>query len=183
MSVCPVCGCKTDELDFVLCTLENNEEMVCSFCEKQIKKLYTDEEPAIAQVRWLNSVVEKEVPTREENILTALKTMQQKFAQDQQEEISAFSVENRLADTKRDVNVPPSFSNGSANITVDQYNNLVKRLEKLEKSFAKYKKAQLMKTVCELLVPVVLAIIIAIVFFASGLYDTLSLFTNSSSLY
>ena len=40
MSVCPVCGCKTDELDFVLCTIEKNEEMVCSFCEKQIKKFY-----------------------------------------------------------------------------------------------------------------------------------------------
>ena len=57
MSVCPVCGCKTDELDFVLCTIEKNEEMVCSFCEKQIKKLYSDPTPATAQVRWLSSVL------------------------------------------------------------------------------------------------------------------------------
>ena len=65
-------------------------------------------------------------------------------------------------------------SNSSQSISADQYNNLLKRLEKLEGDFAKYKKSQLIKMVVELGLPVVLAIIIAIIFFASGLYDSLS---------
>jgi hypothetical protein len=175
MSVCPVCGCKTDELDFVLCTIENNEEMVCSFCEKQIKKLYSDETPATAQVRWLSSVVEKEVPSRPQNITVALSAMQIKFVSEEQETVKPSTIENQFADIKNDVNIPPISSNkGAQNISIDQYNALIKRVEALEKSISAFKKAQLMKTVIELGVPVVLAIIIAIVFFASGLYDSLS---------
>ena len=178
MSVCPVCGCKTDELDFVLCTIEKNEEMVCSFCEKQIKKLYADEVPATAQIRWLNSVIEKDVSTRPQNVVAALKSMQVKFAPKAQEEIKPSTSGNQLADIKRDVNIPSAFNNGTSNISIDQYNNLVARLEKLEKSFNKYRKAQLMKTVMELGIPVILAIIIAIIFFSSGLFDSLSMLTS-----
>ena len=84
----------------------------------------------------------------------------------------------QLIDIKRDINIPPSFSNGTSSISMDQYNNLVKRLENLEKSFAKYKKAQLIKMIVELGVPVILSIIIAIIFFASGLFDSLSMLTS-----
>ena len=178
MSVCPVCGCKTDELDFVLCTLEKNEEMVCSFCEKQIKKLYSDEVPATAQVRWLSSVVEKDVPSRPQNIMVALSAMQSKFAPVASEKPTSSSIESQFVNIKRDINVPPTVTNGVQGISVDQYNNLVKRLEALEGSFAKYKKAQLVKMVAELGIPIVLAIIIAIIFFASGLYESLSMITS-----
>ena len=174
MSVCPVCGCKTDELDFVLCTIEKNEEMVCSFCEKQIKKFYSDETPAVAQVRWLSSVLEKEVPSRPQNISVALNDMKNKFAPESNETVSAGAIESQFNGIRRDVNVQPNPSNGSQSISADQYNNLLKRLEKLEGDFAKYKKSQLIKMVVELGLPVVLAIIIAIIFFASGLYDSLS---------
>ena len=180
MSVCPVCGCKTDELDFVLCTLEKNEEMVCSFCEKQIKKLYSDEVPATAQVRWLSSVVEKDVPSRPQNIAVALNAMQRKFAPTELsgKQPSSSAIESQFENIKRDVNIPPVATSGAPNISVDQYNNLVKRLEALEGSFAKYKKAQLVKMVAELGIPIVLAIVIAIIFFASGLYDSLSMITS-----
>jgi hypothetical protein len=174
MSVCPVCGCKTDELDFVLCTIEKNEEMVCSFCEKQIKKLYSDPTPATAQVRWLSSVVEKEVSSRPQNISVALDVMKNKFAPESNETVSAGAIESQFNSIRRDVNVQPNLSNGSQSISADQYNNLLKRLEKLEGDFSKYKKSQLIKMVVELGLPVVLAIIIAIIFFASGLYDSLS---------
>ena len=174
MSVCPVCGCKTDELDFVLCTIEKNEEMVCSFCEKQIKKLYSDPTPATAQVRWLSSVLEKEVPSRPQNISVALNDMKNKFAPELNETVSAGAIESQFNSIRRDVNTQQNLSNGSPSISVDQYNNLLKRLEKLEGDFSKYKKSQLIKMVIELGLPVVMAIIIAIVFFASGLYDSLS---------
>lgn len=178
MSVCPVCGCKTDELDFVLCTIEKNEEMVCSFCEKQIKKLYSDSTPATAQVRWLSSVVEKEVSSRPQNIAIALNEMQRKFAPVESEKPISSEIEQQFTNIKKDISAPSTFSSGAPNISAEQYNNLVKRLEKLEDSFAKYKKAQLIKVIMELGFPVILAIIIAIIFFSSGLYDSLSMLTS-----
>mgnify|MGYP003423780061 FL=1 len=174
MSVCPVCGCKTDELDFVLCTIEKNEEMVCSFCEKQIKKLYSDETPSTAQVRWLSSVLEKEVPSRPQNISVALNAMKSKFAPETNEAVSTGAIESQFNSIRRDVNVPSNLSSGAPSISVDQYNNLLKRLEKLEGDFSKYKKSQLIKMVIELGLPVVLVIVLAIIFFASGLYESLS---------
>lgn len=178
MSVCPVCGCKTDELDFVLCTIEKNEEMVCSFCEKQIKKLYSDPTPATAQVRWLSSVLEKEVPSRPQNISVALNAMKSKFAPEANETVSERAIESQVNSIKRDVNMPLNPSNGAPNISVDQYNNLIKRLEKLEGDFSKYKKSQLIKMVIELGLPVVMLILLAIIFFASGLYESLSQLTS-----
>lgn len=174
MSVCPVCGCKTDELDFVLCTIEKNEEMVCSFCEKQIKKLYSDETPSTAQVRWLSSVLEKEVPSRPQNISVALNAMKSKFAPETNEAVSTGAIESQFNSIRRDVNAPSNLSSGAPSISVDQYNNLLKRLEKLEGDFSKYKKSQLIKMVIELGLPVVLVIVLAIIFFASGLYESLS---------
>lgn len=174
MSVCPVCGCKTDELDFVLCTIEKNEEMVCSFCEKQIKKLYSDPTPATAQVRWLSSVLEKEVPSRPQNISVVLNAMKSKFAPETNETVSERAIESQVNSIRRDVNTPINPSNVAPNISVDQYNNLLKRLEKLEGDFSKYKKSQLIKMIIELGLPVVMLILLAIIFFASGLYDSLS---------
>lgn len=173
MSICPVCGCKTDELDFVLCTIEKNEEMVCSFCEKQIKKLYNDNTPALTQIRWLNSVIEKEVPSRPANILSALNDIKAKYSSGNEEKPTVSSVGKQVTNIKRDIASPESQS-GAPEITVDQYNALNKRIDALEKSLSGMKKAQLMKTIIELGVPVVIAIIIAIVFFASGLYESLS---------
>ena len=178
MSICPVCGCKTDELDFVLCTIEKNEEMVCSFCEKQIKKLYSDPTPATAQVRWLSSVLEKEVPSRPQNISVALNAMKSKFVPETNETVSTGAIESQFGSIRRDVNVQSNLSNGSSSISVDQYNNLLKRLEKLEGDFSKYKKSQLIKMVIELGLPVVLVIVLAIIFFASGLYESLSQFLS-----
>ena len=174
MSVCPVCGCKTDELDFVLCTIEKNEEMVCSFCEKQIKKLYSDETPSTAQVRWLSSVLEKEVPSRPQNISVALNAMKSKFAPETNEAVSTGAIESQFNSIRRDVNVPSNLSSGAPSISVDQYNNLLKRLEKLEGDFSIYKKSQLIKMIIELGLPVVMLILLAIIFFASGLYESLS---------
>jgi hypothetical protein len=148
--------------------------MVCSFCEKQIKKLYSDETPSTAQVRWLSSVLEKEVPSRPQNISVALNAMKSKFAPETNEAVSTGAIESQFNSIRRDVNVPSNLSSGAPSISVDQYNNLLKRLEKLEGDFSKYKKSQLIKMVIELGLPVVLVIVLAIIFFASGLYESLS---------
>ncbi|MBR2877295.1 MAG: hypothetical protein IKC01_09160 [Clostridia bacterium] len=178
MSVCPVCGCKTDELDFVSCKLENCEEKVCSFCEKQIKKLYLEETPATAQIRWLSSVIAKDIPVREPELTKALLKMQEKFAPEESADNAKTAVENfnpgaDFAGFRQDVRAIQQ--GGNANTATDeQIKSILNRLDKLEASFKKYKRSQLIKMVVELMLPVVMLILILIVFFASGLFDTLT---------
>jgi hypothetical protein len=100
--------------------------------------------------------------------------MKSKFVPETNETVSTGAIESQVNSIKRDVNMPINPSNGAPNISVDQYNNLIKRLEKLEGDFSKYKKSQLIKMVIELGLPVVLVIVLAIIFFASGLYESLS---------
>lgn len=177
MAVCPVCGCKTDELDFVLCKIEDTEVKVCSFCDKQIKKINTDEVTAPAQVRWLESVVSKDIE-REPGVREAIDSLKRKYLPEAEEKAEApATIANQVAEIKREINVSPSQAGGSANISVEQYNSLVKRLEKLEGSFNKYKKAQLIKMIIELSVPVIMVFALLIIFFSSGLYDLLSTLT------
>lgn len=175
MAVCPLCGCKTDELDFVLCKIEDTEAKVCSFCDKQIKKINTDENIAAAQLRWLQSIVSKDI-VREENITDAINTLKSKYLKESQKEEITATMGNQFAEIKKDL--PPVMANGVANISQEQYNNLVKRIEKLENSFAKYKKAQLIKMIIELGVPVILVIVILIVLLSSGVFDMLSNLSN-----
>jgi len=175
MAVCPLCGCKTDELDFVLCKIENTEAKVCSFCDKQIKKIDTDENIASAQLRWLESIASKDIE-REKDITDAIDSLKSKYLKENEKEEVFAAMENKFAEVRRDL--PPVMANGTVNISPEQFNNLVKRLEKLEDSFAKYKKAQLIKMIIELGVPVVLVIVILIVLLSTGFFDILSNFSN-----
>ncbi len=191
MSICPVCGCKTDELDFKACFIEGKEEKVCSFCENQIKKFNSGEEPALAQLRWLKSVIEKDIPARENDTLKALLSLDKKFSNEQPsvpvQSQNKFSGDtpakqkNALTDVKADINEFKQVQTLSGD-EKKQIEALTKRLEHLEKSFAKYKKTQTIKMIVELMVPVILLIITLIVFFASGLFDTLSSLTDLSNM-
>ncbi len=175
MAVCPLCGCKTDELDFVLCKIENTEAKVCSFCDKQIKKIDTDENIASAQLRWLESITSKDIE-REKDITDAIDALKSKYLKESEKVEVPATMGNQFAEVRRDL--PPVTANGTVNISPEQFNNLVKRLEKLENSFAKYKKAQLIKMIIELGVPVVLVIVILIVLLSTGVLDMLSNLTN-----
>jgi len=171
MAVCPLCGCKTDELDFVLCKIENTEAKVCSFCDKQIKKIDTDENIASAQLRWLESIASKDIE-REKDITDAIDSLKSKYLKDSEKEEVPATMGNQFAEIRNEL--PPVMANGTVNISPEQFNNLVKRLEKLENSFAKYQKAQLIKMIIELGVPVVLVIVILIVLLSTGVFDMLS---------
>ncbi len=175
MAVCPLCGCKTDELDFVLCKIEDTEAKVCSFCDKQIKKIDADENIASAQLRWLESISSKDIE-REKNISDAINSLKSKYLKESEVQENPVTMGKQFAEIKKDL--PPTMANGTANISQEQYNNLVKRLEKLENSFAKYKKAQLIKMIIELGVPVILVIVILIVLLSTGVFDMLSNLTN-----
>ena len=169
MAVCPLCGCKTDELDFVLCKIEDTETKVCSFCDKQIKKINADKEIAPAQLRWLESIASKDVE-REQNVLVAINSLKLKHLKESNPENITAPVINQFTDFKQDIKFP-TIPNGNTTITIDQYNKLVERLDKLENSFKKYKKAQLIKMIIELGAPVVMVIILLIILLSSGIFD------------
>lgn len=180
MGVCPVCGCKTDELDFIAFKIDSAEEKICTFCEKQLKKFDTSDEPGLAATRWLDSVVEKEIPTRSADISNYLNALNKKFGTPVAEAPPVQALGNQVATIKRDLNSFPNSNaqQGASPVNASQYDELSKRLTALEQSFAKYKKAQLMKTIFELLMPVILIILILIIFFSSGLYDSFSMLMN-----
>ena len=100
MAVCPFCGCKTDELDFVLCKVENTEAKVCSFCDKQIKKIDTDENIATAQLRWLESIVSKDI-VRDKNITDAINSLKSKYLEETKAEEIPATFDNQFAEIKK----------------------------------------------------------------------------------
>lgn len=174
MAVCPFCGCRTDELDFVACSVENTEVKICSFCEKQVKKIYTDEFPAAAQIRWLESIVSKEVE-REPSTEGVLRALSAKYLPEAPKPAAEPVAFNQFEAAKKSVAARPVASvNAGAGITAEQYNALVERIEKVEKQFYKYKKTQLIKTAIELMAPVILLIIGLIIFFSSDLFEDLT---------
>lgn len=163
MAICPVCGCKTDELDFVECSINGLEKKVCSFCDRQLKGF--SDVPTSAQIRWLGAVLAKEVD-REEDIKKALKELFEKHG-------SGEVIIQQVSKSKAPVM--------NAKISSEDFDDkdkviaqLVKRVEMLEKELVSMKRKQMIKTLLEILLPVVLGIIILIVFFSSGLFDTLS---------
>jgi hypothetical protein len=66
-------------LDFISRVVGAVEEKVCSFCDRQLKNLEGAGEPTEAQLRWLDAVIQKEVPVRSAGVLTALKAMNGKY--------------------------------------------------------------------------------------------------------
>lgn len=189
MAVCPFCGCKTDELDFITCTVENDEVKICSFCEKQVKKLVADEAPAAAQLRWLESIVSKDV-SRDATLYGVVRKLQVKYLPEtlsaSSSQPSAESVASQPATVKTSAAKTASaseWSSAGTGVSQAQYNELLERIETVENQFKKYKKAQLIKTAVELMAPFILLIIGLIIFFASGLFEDLSGIFNASGLF
>lgn len=174
MSVCPVCGCKTDELDFVDAKLGGNDVRVCSFCEKQLHALSGDA-PTAAQLHWLDAVLAKDVPERSPEIANALRAERARFP----------SLEP-VAPAAPAPAVPAGFpapaaprpSGYAAPAAPDAPANaaLLQRVEALENELKALKRKMLIQKIVELGVPVVLLLLIIIIFFASGLFDKLQQF-------
>ena len=167
MAICPVCGCKTDELDFVDSSINGLEKKVCSFCDRQLKGF--GEEATTSQIRWLSAVLAKEVE-REEDVKKALKDLFDKYG-------SGEVIVQQVAKSKTPVM--------STKISSDDFDDkdkviaqLVKRVEMLEKELVSMKRKQMIKTLIEILLPVILGITILLIFFSSGLFDTLSSLYN-----
>ncbi len=169
MAVCPICGCKTDELDFVERRISDVDCKVCSFCSRQLNVFDTTEEPTEAQIRWLDAVVGKEVAEREDAILKALKLLRGRFPEKE--------VQQTASPAQQKVTVvQQGGSNKSSKLdyeTDDVINELKNRVVALENEIRTMKRKQMIKTIVELGAPVVLLILLVIIVLSSGLIDNI----------
>lgn len=165
MAVCPICGCKTDELDFVERKIKDADCKVCSFCNRQLKVFDADDEPTEAQLRWLVAVIGKEVPERAENILTALKDIRSRYAETE--------IQQTAAPAKQSINVVQQGSAKKGVSEGDLIAELQNRITALENELKAMKRKQMIKTIVELGAPFVLLILLIIVFLSSGLLDNI----------
>ena len=162
MAVCPICGCKTDELDFVQRKLSDADCRVCSFCNRQLNVFDTVNEPTEAQLRWLVAVIGKDVPEREEVVSAALKEIRSRFSESESEQIA--SPEQQKINV---VQASAKKSSSDDNLIIELQN----RITALENEIRAMKRKQMIKTIIELGAPVALLILLIIVFISSGIVD------------
>lgn len=178
MGVCPVCGCKTDELDFVAYSMGGSEERVCSFCEKQLKA-FDSGEVTKAHLRWLEAVCEKQVPDRSGAIVKYLDEIKEKNIKP--EEAAVKSSQPVPAPAANRQNAEPAKKQqyafpgdaAAAQTAAPGTAELEARIAALEKKVDRMKKTQLIRNALEIILPIMLFLLIILVFFASGTYEKL----------
>lgn len=165
MGYCPICGCKTDELDFVNTKIGEREEKVCSFCQRQLSTIKANTAPTEAQLRWLDAVIAKDVAQRDENVLLSLKFLRSSLLIEEPVKEAVSKAYNAVE--SKPISEPKTVNDNQ------QIAALQKRVADLETEIRAMKRRQIIKTLIELGLPAVLFILILIVFFASGLFDSL----------
>ena len=165
MAVCPICGCKTDELDFVERKMSDADCKVCSFCNRQLNVFDTVDEPTEAQLRWLVAVIGKDVPERADTILAALKSIRSRYAENEIVQ-PAVSIQQKK-------NVVQQGSAKRTDVDDDLIIELKNRITALENEIRTMKRKQMIKTIVELGAPFVLLILLVIVFLSSGIMDNI----------
>ncbi len=167
MAVCPICGCKTEELDFVERKIVDANCKVCSFCSRQLNVFDADTEPTEAQIRWLDAVIGKDVPDREEAILNSLKAIRYRFSENKVQQ-TAEPPQQKI----RVVQQGNSAKTAKADYDADDViNELQNRVTALENELRAMKRKQMIKTIVELGAPFVLLILLIIVVISSGIID------------
>ena len=160
MALCPICGCKTDALDFVTDKVADSEVKMCSFCQRQIHAFDEGKDPGEGHIRWLASVAGKSVSGRSDEVNKHLSELAERFVS---EEVAEEVAAPDYADSLPVVNAKgPSQA------------ELLERIEALEKELRRFKRSLLIKSILEICVPIILAIIIVLVFMSSDLFDSLS---------
>lgn len=170
MAVCQVCGCKTDELDFVEGRIGELDKRVCSFCGRQLKNL-EGESVGDSQVKWLSAVVQKDVPEREAEVYDALKSLLEKHSVNALPSVPQEKDEAQVKFYKGQGKGQKAMADADKDQVIA---DLTARVEKLEKTLIAMKRSQLIKLICEIALPIILGIVILIIFFSSGFYNTLS---------
>ncbi len=166
MAVCPICGCKTEELDFVSRKITDTDCRVCSFCNRQLNVFDSAEEPTEAQLRWLDAVIVKDVSEREKTVLSALKAIRSRFPEKEIVQ-SATPAQPRI-----NVVQQGSVKKSDGSCTEDDViNDLQKRITALENEIRTMKRKQMIKTIIELGAPFALLLLLIIIIISSGIID------------
>ena len=168
MAVCPVCGCKTDALDFVEKRLNDADCKVCSFCNRQLGVFDTVTEPTEAQLRWLDAVLDTEVAERDENVASALKAIREKFAGNVEEQAAPTPQPKANVVVQQQKPAKKAVAEMPAN---DVIKELQDRITALENELRAMKRKQMIKTIVEMGAPFVLLIVLLIVVLSSGVID------------
>ena len=170
MALCPICGCKTDALDFVTDKVADSEVKMCSFCQRQIHAFDEGKEPGDGHIRWLASVVEKSVPDRSDDMNEYLAELKERYVTD---EVAESVVVPKSAVASKSVGAEKKVA-----VSDPSYAELLERIEALEYEMATYKKKARIKTILEICIPIILGIIIVLVFMSSDLFDSLAQLYN-----
>lgn len=178
MGVCPVCGCKTDELDFVAYSIGGSEEKVCSFCEKQLKA-FDSGAVTKAHLRWLEAVCEKQVPERSGEIVKYLDEIKEKNIRPEEAAVKSSQPAPVQPENRQKTSAAPvqqyAFPEdaAAAQTAAPGTAELEARIAALEKKVDRMKKTQLIRNALEIILPIMLFLLIILVFFASGTYEKL----------
>lgn len=166
MAVCPICGCKTEELDFVERKIIGEDCRVCSFCDKQLNVFDSDSEPTEAQIRWLDAVIGKEVSQRDDKVLSGLKSIRSRFPE---KEVTKSAVPEQ-SETNL-VYQSTTQRNAEQSNEYDVVTELQNRVTALENELRAMKRKQMIKTIVELGAPFVLLLLLIIIVLNSGLIE------------
>lgn len=169
MAICQVCGCKTEDLDFVKSRIGSLDKKVCSFCGRQLKNLDSDS-LSDTQLKWLAAVVRKDVPEREKEVSDALMAILEKHGEYQAISALEEKAEPAVRFYKGQEKAKSNISDADKDKTIAE---LTARVDKLEKTIIAMKRSQLIKLICEIAIPVILGIIILIILFSSDVYEDL----------
>jgi len=182
--ICPVCGCKTEEIDLIEVEITDGKIIsVCDYCNKQIGALKTadDQDPeglvkVQPKVRWLDAVLAKQVEERDGDCTRFLAALRNKFPR--------YLSERQGVDFQQNVSQPAPVQyqsvggseadQGISDADSKEIEKLRNQLETLEKQFYRLKRNLLISGILEIVVPIILVIIIAIIFFKSDLWGDLS---------
>lgn len=163
-NICPICGCKTEELDFSDCTLGTEIVRACSYCRKQLGIINSAETLTEQSVRWIDNVLLREAPERNEACTVALKELRASVPAEEPQPAAS-------GGAARPAEAQPAPSAGSAREV--SFADLEERLSKVEHDFYAFKRRLFLMNIAEIVVPVILLIILVIIFLNSGIMDSL----------
>ncbi|MGI6745786.1 MAG: hypothetical protein BWY46_00298 [Firmicutes bacterium ADurb.Bin300] len=178
--ICLVCGCKTEEIDFVEFESGFGGTLsVCGYCGRQLQALKAADENDSEQlskiqskVRWLDAVIEKEVEDRSGEYEKALIKLRERFpSMPSQSSASPVLQKSRGYGVGAGVSREQGETDAQASKKLQE---LEKRLEKLENSFSRLKRRILFTSIAEIVIPAILMMILAMIFFKSDLWVNLS---------
>lgn len=175
MGVCPVCNCKTDELDFTAHIIGGKEYKICSFCHRQLKGFDNNSEPSEAQIKWLSAIIVKDNTERDAFLNAELEKLNALHSQNTPAVEKAQPVTQKAPAAYGAAAPAPAKKASPAPAQSDNeiIRQLQQRVEGLEAEIRMMKRRQMIKNIIELGAPIAMLILLLIVFFASGLYDSI----------